>query len=85
MFTRAALARYVSLVARGSPPVTLSPGAGRVLGEEEDDGGEQKEMTQKLEPRNDVMQALGEDVHELRMEIFKSNRQRVWIGWRGWF
>lgn len=84
VLTKHALARYVALVAQGNPPVTLSKHASRV----EDDSGEQDgdiAFLQMLEPRNDVMKVLGEDVHQMKMDVFRSNRQRVWIGWRGWF
>ena len=77
--TKAALERYVSLVARGSPPVQLSPMGGGIEGEEKEDWKE------TVRDRNDVMRALGEDVHRLRTAVFQGNRPRVWMGWRGWF
>lgn len=91
-----ALSLYVDLVARGDPPVRLSPNASQVL----DDGAHKNEQQGStirnegkpkslvgnvLEPRNDVMRALGEEVHQMKDDVFLANRQRVWIAWHGWF
>lgn len=81
--TKIALERYVTLVARGSPPVQLSPMGGKIEGERDDEGG--CNWKERVEDRNDVMKALGGDAHSLRVAIFESNRQRIWFGWRGWF
>ncbi len=32
-----------------------------------------------------VEKQLGADVDAMKRELFMSRRQRVWMGWRGWF
>lgn len=76
---RHALQCYVALAARGDPPVQLDP-QGRVI-ETKDGGNEENQQ----KGGNDVVTLLEEDVESMKEEIFMSNRQRVWMGWRGWF
>eukprot|EP00177_Eucheuma_denticulatum_P007868 GFKZ01014317.1.p2 GENE.GFKZ01014317.1~~GFKZ01014317.1.p2 ORF type:complete len:168 (+),score=18.79 GFKZ01014317.1:204-707(+) len=97
LHTKHALDLYVRLVAKGNPPVHLSPNASSVLANNPDDSNSelapqnpQQEtrvsmLGQKLEPQNDVMRVLGDEVQQMKEDTFRANRQRVWMGWRGWF
>lgn len=35
--------------------------------------------------RDAVVEALGKDVDAMKHELYMSRKQRVWMGWRGWF
>lgn len=91
-----ALSLYVDLVAKGDPPIRLSPHASHVLDDDtyqneqqgdivKNDGRAKSLVGNVLEPRNDVMRALGEEVHQMKDDVFLANRQRIWLGWHGWF
>lgn len=94
--TKIALKRYVRLVKNGNPPIQLSENASRICaGPDEKASIEEKSNTvagtqsrielRAPEARNDVMHLLGDEVQAMKQDLFMSNRQRVWIGWRGWF
>lgn len=97
--TKIALQRYVRLVALGNPPIQLSENASRLCSENDSDGDtaliDRNSVNTEVpsrrmevvspEAQNDVMHLLGDEVHTMKQELFMSNRQRVWIGWRGWF
>lgn len=67
-----AINHYVQLVSRGDPPIQLKPNA-------------QPKSESQSPIENDITKLLGEQVSHMKQEIFKSNRQRVWIGWYGFF
>eukprot|EP00178_Gracilaria_changii_P022968 TRINITY_DN687_c0_g1_i2.p1 TRINITY_DN687_c0_g1~~TRINITY_DN687_c0_g1_i2.p1 ORF type:complete len:145 (-),score=23.11 TRINITY_DN687_c0_g1_i2:974-1408(-) len=71
-----AVSQYRKLAALGSPPVVLSEFGSAPIDENQ----------QPIQPcENDVTRLFDEDVQAMKKEIFDSNKQRVWIGWRGWF
>ncbi|PXF50131.1 hypothetical protein BWQ96_00291 [Gracilariopsis chorda] len=71
-----ALLQYKRLAAIGSPPLALNE-RGKIEDSEEDSSGGPGE--------NDVTRLFHEEIRAMKSEIIESNKQRVWIGWRGWF
>lgn len=67
-----AVNHYVQLVSRGNPSVQLKLNA------------ETKSESQSP-IENEITKLLGEQVSQMKQEIFNANRQRVWIGWYGFF
>lgn len=65
------LQKYSQLAAQGDPPVQLT------------DYGKPVENVEFSE--NNVTRLFRSDIEAMKQEIFDSNRQRVWIGWWGWF
>ncbi|CAN8061966.1 unnamed protein product [Agarophyton chilense] len=71
-----AISQYRKLAALGSPAIILDESGSAPVDDNQD-------SIASFE--NDVTKLYGEDIQAMKKEIFESNRQRVWIGWRGWF
>ena len=78
---KTSLELYVGLVSKGNPPVVLTQ-SGNIpsRGDADEDSS-----TEDVPTENEITALLGPDVEAMKNDIFQSNKQRIWFGWRGWF